>query len=123
MDKLINELERIVSFYRYDGTFAESFTDEEISKFLAHDEVASSLSAALKRYKVRSQSCSNKEISSVQFEQIKCMVGCADYRKSLIPHLPEGCQTISFFRGYISAVSRLMEILDLDDTCLDKLEK
>lgn len=64
MDKLINQLYLIASFYRYRDDFDSSFTDEEIAKLRAQDEVAAEISSALRHYRQRAAESSSNESSS-----------------------------------------------------------
>lgn len=124
MDKLIKDLESIVNRYRTD---VESL-DSELSKFWfgvskGHDDVAFDVSLALKRYQHRQLSLSQKlslscddfmKITHDQFERIIKMVDCASDRQSALYEVPTGSYTASFYRGYISAVHCLMDILNIN---------
>lgn len=121
MDKLIKELDRIASFYRFDNVFDSFFTEDELIKFRARDEVSSSISDALKRYRVRQQSAARSlnGISSEQFSQIENLVSTAsDYWDMINDECPTSLD--KYRSGYINAVLHMCSIFGIDQKRIKK---
>ena len=128
MDKLVKDIGQIIS-----GTslFNENHVPSSSSSFCisirsqGRRDVICLLEKALRLYKVRHQRESKSfsmEISSGQFRLIRLMVDLASERQSIIDSLSYNAVgfSVAYFKGYISAVHRIMEILGIDENSVEK---
>jgi hypothetical protein len=121
MDKFIKDIQKIISDFKSPSkTKRDSFivcTECDLYRYYGISEVVEELSKALLSYTKRLCDDTiprNKEISPFQFERIMSMIDIAEERRSIISQLSVRSHTVDYFRGYISAVECIMDILNIE---------
>lgn len=112
MDKLIKDIEKVISDNLSYGLFEDMSRPQGIALFL---------SSSLRCYKTRRSRKSKpvKEISSNQWHQINLLVDCARDRWRALGSVSDFYDD-AYCRGYINAVLRVMDIFGIDEKRVKK---
>lgn len=125
MDRLIKDIEKIISEYRVSKDCLSTLSLKSYLFSCGRNEVVNSLSLALDLYEVRqsSQCSKSKEISSEQWRQIDNLVDDAGVLCKLLPDdisFDNLSGQDAYRHGFVTAVLRMCSILGIDENFVKK---